>query len=200
MFPFHVTMHAVPFHVNTCSLYASFLSTNPTTRHCNNMFCFDVLFCHYSPTSNLCVSINFRLTSSLYNSFPSHHEESPPLFFGGPAASMFLFAIRLTSSLYVSFVFRSTSTTLSFHLFAAEQQPLCFLCFRLLTTSLYVSNSCSAIHAAFMFPLFRGIPPRRIVIIRFVLCLVLHYSPTSSVNVSNVFPSQQPLYVSNVFR
>ena len=97
------------------------------------------------------------------------------------------FAIRLTSSLYVSFVFRSTSTTLSFHLFAAEQQPLCFLCFRLLTTSLYVSNSCLAIHAAFMFPLFRGIPPRRIVIIRFVLCLVLHYSPTSSLYVSNVF-------------
>ena len=154
MFPFHVTIHAVPFHVNTCSLDASFLSTNPTTRHCNNMFCFDVLFSRYSPTSNLCVSINFRLTSSLYNSFPSHHEESPRLFFGGPAASMFLLLfdwpaaymfplfsgrpappflftfLRLSSSLYVSFVFGCWPPAFMFLIHVWQyMQPSCFLCF-----------------------------------------------------------------------
>ena len=128
MLPFHVTIHAVPFHVNTCSLDASFLSTNPTTRHCNNMFCFDVLFCHYSPTSNLCVSINFRLTSSLYNSFPSHHEESPPLFFGGPAASLFF-------------------------CYSVDQQPICFLCFPVDQHHPFFSPFCGWA-AAFMFPLF----------------------------------------------
>jgi hypothetical protein len=129
------------------------------------------------------------LTSSLYNSFPSHHEESPPLFFGGPAASMFLLLfgwpaaymfpvlsgrppflftfLRLSSSLYVSFVFGCWPPAFMFLIH---------------------------VHAAFMFPLFRGIPPRRIVIICFVMCLVLHCSPTSSsLYVSNVFPSQQPL-------
>jgi hypothetical protein len=82
MFPFHVTMHAVPFHVNTCSLYASFLSTNPTTRHCNNMFCFDVLFCHYSPTSSLYVS----------NVFPSQQ----PLCFIPQRLFSFCFAFIFT--------------------------------------------------------------------------------------------------------
>ena len=117
---------------------------------------------------------------------------------------------------------------LCFFFYSVDQQPLCFLCFRLLTTSLYVSNSCLAIHAVFMFPLFRGISPRRIVIICFVLCsalfdqqplcfkcfpqpaaFMLHFHPTAFVfflfclnlNVSKCFPvGQQPLYVSNVFR
>jgi hypothetical protein len=118
------------------------------------MFCFDVLFCHYSPTSNLCVSINFRLTSSLYNSFPSHHEESPPLFFGGPAASMFLLLfgwpaaymfplfsgrpappflftfLRLISNLYVSFVFGCWPPAFMFLIHVWQyMQPSCFLCF-----------------------------------------------------------------------
>ena len=98
---------------NTCSLHVSFVSSNPTTTHCNNMFR-SALFCIIRRPAASMFQM-FSPASSLYASFPSH-------------SVCFLSVLPLPSR-FKMFNGRPAAF-IRFKCFQVDQQPLCVcLCF-----------------------------------------------------------------------
>ena len=98
---------------NTCSLHVSFVSRNPTTTHCNNMFC-SALFCIIRRPAAFMFQM-FSPASSLYALFPYH-------------SVCFLSVLPLPLR-FKMFTGRPAAF-ICFKCFQVDQQPLCvcFLC------------------------------------------------------------------------